>query len=197
MPVALFPLATTAQQLAAALLGHDPVRWRHTQAVVSRAAEAAGVLAPEQRAVLLAAAWLHDIGYHPALRDSGFHPLDGARYLRAHGWPDLITTLVAHHSGADDVARVHGLEADLDAFDDPQGRTGALPDALAWADQTTGPRGEALTLEERLADMLRRHGPDSPNARAHPRREQHLRAALARTEARRRDLRAAPVPARW
>jgi hypothetical protein len=32
----------------------------------------------------VAAAWLHDIGYAPAIAESGtgFHPLDGARYLR-------------------------------------------------------------------------------------------------------------------
>ena len=31
---------------------------------------------------MTAAAWLHDIGYAPAVDDTGFHPLDGARYLR-------------------------------------------------------------------------------------------------------------------
>jgi HD superfamily phosphodiesterase len=32
--------------------------------------------------LLEAAAWLHDIGYSPEIAVSGFHPLDGARYLR-------------------------------------------------------------------------------------------------------------------
>jgi hypothetical protein len=29
------------------------------------------------RPVLIAAAWLHDIGYAPGLPETGFHPLDG------------------------------------------------------------------------------------------------------------------------
>jgi predicted hydrolase (HD superfamily) len=33
---------------------------------------------------LRAAAMLHDIGYTPSLATTGFHPLDGARYLRDH-----------------------------------------------------------------------------------------------------------------
>jgi hypothetical protein len=160
VPSDLFPLTATAQQVATGLLGPD--RWIRTQAVVTRAGEAAGVLPPQQRSVLLAAAWLHDIGYHRALHHSGFHPLDGARYLQAHGWPHLITTLVAHHFHADDVAAVLGLREELDAFNHPQGRSGALPDALTWADQTTGPRGEALSVDQRLSDMLARHGPGSP-----------------------------------
>jgi hypothetical protein len=33
---------------------------------------------------LRAAAMLHDIGYTPSLATTGFHPFDGARYLRDH-----------------------------------------------------------------------------------------------------------------
>jgi HD superfamily phosphodiesterase len=35
--------------------------------------------------VLVAACYLHDIGYALALARGGFHPLDGARFLRALG----------------------------------------------------------------------------------------------------------------
>jgi hypothetical protein len=51
---------------------------------------------------------------------------------------------------------------------------------LTVADQTTGMHGEAMTTEDRMHDMLERHGPDSANARAHPRREPYLRAAAGR-----------------
>ncbi|WP_432520109.1 HD domain-containing protein [Kineococcus sp. SYSU DK006] len=192
-------LAARAQQLAGSLLVDDPQRWAHTRAVAARAAEAAGSLPPAQRPVLLAAAWLHDIGYAPALRDTGFHPLDGARHLRAHGWPHAVVCLVAHHSGADHVARARGLAAQLAelrcAEPAPGSDAEALSDALAWADQTVGPRGEPLSLSERLADMLDRHGPDSPNARSHATREPYLRAAVARTEQRRRATLLSVVPA--
>jgi hypothetical protein len=37
-----------------------------------------------------------------------------------------------------------------------------------------------MTVEERMRDMLRRHGPGSPNALAHPQRERYIRAAATR-----------------
>jgi HD superfamily phosphodiesterase len=57
-----------------------PRRWRHVRSVARRARWVAKELAlPDD---LLTAAWLHDIGYAPELAETGFHPLDGARYLR-------------------------------------------------------------------------------------------------------------------
>ena len=37
--------------------------------------------------VLVAAPWLHDIGYAVEVTDTGFHPLDGACYLASPGAP--------------------------------------------------------------------------------------------------------------
>jgi hypothetical protein len=42
------------------------------------------------REVLVAAAWVHDIGYAPELLATGFHPLDGARYLTGLGVPERV-----------------------------------------------------------------------------------------------------------
>ena len=56
----------------------------------------------------------------------------------------------------------------------------AVSDALTIADQTTGPHGEAMSVEERMSDMLTRHGPNSPNALAYPQRERYIRAAGTR-----------------
>ena len=48
-----------------------------------------------------AAAWLHDIGYAEPLVVTGFHSLDGARYLRDADFSDrTVWTLVAHHTCA-------------------------------------------------------------------------------------------------
>jgi hypothetical protein len=69
-------------------------------------------------------------------------------------------------------------------FDAGRYAIGPLPDALTYADQTTGPAGEPMAVEDRLADMLHRHGPDSPNARAHARRAPVIRAAVERTHMR-------------
>lgn len=50
--------------------------------------------------MLIAAAWLHDIGKAAPLREHGFHSIDGARYLCERGWPAAVYEPVAHHSGA-------------------------------------------------------------------------------------------------
>jgi hypothetical protein len=41
-----------------------------------------------------------------------------------------------------------------------------------------------MAVEDRLAEMLRRRGPDSPNARVHPQRAPAIRAAVLRIEQR-------------
>jgi anti-anti-sigma regulatory factor len=175
-------LVRDARRLAETLLAEMPERWRHTVGVAGRAAELTDTLAGEADAgALVAAAWLHDIGYAGQLRDTGFHPLDGGLHLRALGWPDRVACLVAHHSEAICIAEAWGLADRLADF--PREGT-AVADALTYADQTIGPNGRAMEIDERLADMLRRHGPDSPNAMAHPRRAPLLRAAACRAESR-------------
>ncbi|WP_432487541.1 HD domain-containing protein [Kineococcus sp. SYSU DK018] len=177
-------LVAAAARLAREFLQDLHPRWEHTRAVAARAAAGAGAVAPDDRALLVAAAWLHDVGYAPALRVCGFHPLDGGDHLRRQGWPPLLAALVAHHSGARFVARVRDLSAALAVHDDPRAVQGPLADALTWADQTVSATGEVVDVEERLADVLRRHGPDSPNARCHHLRGPYVREAVRRTEER-------------
>lgn len=124
---------------------------------------------------------LHDIGYAAALRDTGFHPLAGTRHLTAAGWPARIAGLVAHHSGARFVAEARGLAEYLADFPFEQS---PVSDALIYADQTVVPNGVSMNLEQRLADMIERHGSDSPNATAHVRRAPVLRAAVQQVDQR-------------
>ncbi|TNH28512.1 HDIG domain-containing protein [Micromonospora orduensis] len=171
-----------ARDLAQRLLADLPERWRHTIGVARRAEEVADTAGSHSEAdILLAAAWMHDIGYAAELRDIGFHPVDGARHLHAAGWPSRIAGLVAHHSAALLVARARGLAAEIDRF--PR-ETSPVSDALIYADQTVGPNGRIMTVEHRLADMLHRHGPDSPNAAVHAQREPLLRSAVHRVQQR-------------
>ena len=51
-----------AAELSAQRLGGMGDRWRHTQAVAARASSASPAVAPNDRDLLVAAAWLHDIG---------------------------------------------------------------------------------------------------------------------------------------
>jgi hypothetical protein len=133
------------------------------------------------RELLLVAAWLHDIGYSPRLHRTGFHPLDGANFLAHQGWPIRLASLVAHHSGARFVAAELKLLTQLDGFADERS---AVTDALGFADQTTGPQGQPMSVDERLRDALRRHGKDSPQAHAFPQRGPHLTAMVARVQKR-------------
>ena len=178
---------SNARDLARSVLVELPERWQHTVGVAQRAAELADTLdEPMDADILVSAAWLHDIGYAPALRDTGFHPLDGARYLHRHGWPGRICGLVAHHSEAGCVAAIHHLGEQLAAF---SREDSAVSDALACADQTVGPYGRRMSVDERLADMVRRHGPGSPNAVVHRRRAPLIRAAVQRVQMRAARLR--------
>jgi putative nucleotidyltransferase with HDIG domain len=174
-----------ARELARTVIGDLPDRWRHTAAVAARAEELAASVDDRDVQVLVMAAWLHDIGYGELARVTGFHPLDGARLLDALRWPARVNALVAHHSGARFVAAVRGFGAALGDYPD-EGST--VSDALAYADQTVGACGQRLSLEDRMADMLRRHGPDSPNARAHHLRGPYLTAVGRRVDARLRAL---------
>ena len=99
-----------AETLARHLLEEPlPRRWAHTTGVGATARTLAGLLG-DQADLLTAAAWLHDIGYSPALAVTGFHPLDGARYLRDTGQAEpVVCSLIAHHTCAINEADERGL----------------------------------------------------------------------------------------
>lgn len=174
-------LLEAARDEARVLLAGDGARLVHSLAVADCAVELSPSVAPADRTLLVVAALLHDVGYSDLAVDTGFHPVDGARLLHAHGWSDEVCTLVAHHSGARFVAAARGELALLEPYSFVEG---PVTDALTAADQTIGPDGSAVRVEERMAEMLRRHGPDSPQAKAHGQRAPYLKAAVARVEAR-------------
>ncbi|HME77045.1 MAG TPA: HD domain-containing protein [Mycobacterium sp.] len=170
-------LIPAARDLVGRILEEDPERVHHCAEVAVRAQALVATVPPSAAETVVAAAWLHDIGYGSRLRDSGYHPLDGAQYLRREGWPEAVCDLVAHHSGSRFVARVRGLDDRLSEFNFVED---GLSDALTVADNTAGPDGTIMTLDERLRDKLKRHGPDSPNAKANPERDDYIRAAARR-----------------
>lgn len=170
-----------AAELAVQILTGDEERIRHSAGVAARAEALAVGLDGDPTRLLVVAAWLHDVGYAEPTKTLGFHPVDGARHLQKLGCAPVICDLVAHHSGSRFVADVRGLSRHLAPFHYAED---SISDTLAVADQTAGPDGRPMTIDERMADMLRRHGPDSPNARAHPRREPFLRAAATRVASR-------------
>lgn len=132
-------------------------RWLHSRAVAGTACEIRDSLPAEEREMLVAAAYLHDVGYAPELTDTGFHPIDGARWLRGLGH-ERLAALVAHHSAASFEARARGLTDALAEFPDEHS---VISDALAYCDLTTGPTGQRVTIEDRLAEIVGRYGVDS------------------------------------
>jgi hypothetical protein len=164
------------------LVGVLPRRWRHVQAVAARATQISWLPLVDQDQ-LIAAAWLHDIGYAPAAAVTGFHPLDGGRYLRRLGSvPERIIALVAHHSSAITEADERGLADDLLAeFEREESPTA---DALWYADMTTGPDGQHLEVSERLDEIRLRYGPEHVVTRFIDRAQGDLVAAVQRTQAR-------------
>jgi hypothetical protein len=153
-------------------------RWAHTQGVVARAQALAETVSPADREVLLAAAYVHDIGYGPDVRDTGFHPLDGARWLRLRG-QERLARLVAHHSGAAFEAETCGLAAALADFAEEHS---AVADVLTYCDLTTDPDGLEVAPLERLAEIESRYGDHSDVARGKQAAVPALAALVVRTE---------------
>lgn len=163
------------------LVGVLPRRWAHVQGVGRRARVVAPLFSVDDCELLVGAALLHDIGYAPDLVGTGFHPLDGARYLRGVGGPDRLVNLVAHHSCATLEAEARGLSDELAEFEDE--RT-ALRDALWWADMTTTPDGGETTVVERVEEIQSRYGADDLVSRFIRRAWDDLDEAVERTERR-------------
>lgn len=151
-----------AEREARRLLEPLGARWRHTLGVVQRAHELANVLSPSDSKPLVAAAYLHDVGYAPELAESGFHPLDGARFVRAHGH-ERLAGLVAYHCSAQAEAGERGLRDELADFTDERS---AVSRALTYCDLTTDAEGQRVEPAARLQGIRERYDPDTPEARA-------------------------------
>jgi len=89
---------------------------------------------------------LHDLGYE-FVENQNEHEIMGGQILREQGyrfWREIF-----YHGNPD--AEYYSPELDL----------------LNYCDMTTGPNGEDMTIEERIADIMHRYGEDS---------EQYLKA---------------------
>jgi hypothetical protein len=178
-------LVEEAQDLARSRLADVlPRRWRHVQKVAGKA-KTLGValsLNRDDARTLVAAAWLHDIGYSPSLVETGLHPLDGARWLRAKGLDERVTALVAHHSCAYLEADERGLAKELTA--EFSREDSVVADALWYADMTTGPDGQDFEVSVRLGEIRARYGPGDVVTRFIIRAEPEIVAAVRRTQER-------------
>ena len=148
-------LSRWASDIAARMMRPLGRRWQHVEQVGELARAVAPVFGSDGD-VLVSAAMLHDVGYAPMLAITGFHPLDGARFVRRQGH-ERLALLVAHHSGARHEAKLRGVEdyeTEFPFLDSDLDR------ALTYCDLTTGPDGTRVTLEQRVREITTRYGPD-------------------------------------
>jgi putative nucleotidyltransferase with HDIG domain len=176
-------LTESAEQIARRhLVAALPRRWSHVEAVARKAARLADRLFSGADAEALeAAAWLHDLGYAPDIRDTGFHPLDGAVWLRKSGFDERVASLVAYHTRADIEAEERGLADKIAAFSREQS---LVADALLYADMRTGPDGQDFSVGARLDDIVARYGEGHGATRFVRRARPVILEAARRVEAR-------------
>lgn len=153
--------ASECEEVARELLIGSPARWSHVRLVARNLREL--MRSEPSRGRLLAAAWLHDIGYAAPLIDTGMHAVDGAAFLDRAGAPSEIVSLVAFHTGAEYEAEERALVDQLMQFDRPPQED---LDVLILADLSSGPAGERVTVAERLDEITRRYESQHPVHRA-------------------------------
>ncbi|MEU2719404.1 HD domain-containing protein [Streptomyces smyrnaeus] len=173
-------LTDRAYALAEEMLADPlPRRWKHSQGVAQRARSLRSILGGDA-GLLEAAAILHDVGYSPRIAATGFHPLDGACFLRDAGFDERVVRLVAHHSCALLEAEERGLRSELgDSFEMEEPH---LTDALIYCDMTTTPDGEPTTSEDRISEIVGRYGPDTIVGRFIQRAAPQIHAAVSRVQ---------------
>jgi putative nucleotidyltransferase with HDIG domain len=155
-----------------------PRRWAHTQGVASRTRGLASILG-EDAALIESAAWLHDIGYAETIAHVGFHPIDGARFLRDETDADeMICRLVAHHTGAEVEAEVRGLPAIASEFQPPPN---GLLEPLTYCDMSSSVDGQVVDIEQRLGEILERYPTEHVVHRSIQKSAPLLRAASHKT----------------
>jgi len=165
-----------ARALAESCLTDSWDRWLHVQGVSQQAAQLR-VHGLDVSEAVVGAAWLHDVGYAAPLNVTGFHALDGARWLALRGVPNGIVSLVAYHSGAGFEAEERGLVNELAEFSEPDV---AELDVLTLVDMTVGPSGQRICVDERFVEILNRYAEHDPVHRAVTRARPHLQASAAR-----------------
>jgi HD domain-containing protein len=146
-------LVDWAYEQSSSLLPPLRNRWLHVQGVAERSRHVGRIFDEDGQAYLIASAYLHDIGYAPSLQQTGFHPIDGARYLQSHH-QNRLASLTAYHSGAQFEASLRGLSAQLELF---TCEVSLIADALTYCDLTTSSTGEHISFQERLDDIFRRY----------------------------------------
>lgn len=160
--------------------GASSPRLHHILVIADRVRQSArdltelGTVGVIDEIVAYCAALVHDIGYLEPLQRTGFHPVDGAEYLSANGYGRLAELIIGHSSSPEEaeLRQIPGVHA----ADEP------IAELLSYWDMQVGPSGELMSYEERLADILTRHGEHSVVGRANLRAAPRIRELIARVD---------------
>ena len=142
-----------------------PDRLRHILTVARKVRETAQQLSakyPEMDLdvnVAYCAALLHDIGYLDALTVSGFHPIDGANYLRECGYPDLAEYILGHSNSPE--------QATLLQIEGVVMSPHIIAKLITYWDIRVRQGGALVSYAERLDDIKTRYGVESQVWKSH------------------------------
>lgn len=161
-PEVLLGSAAWAAVEAEMLLSSASWRWANTKQVVRHATWASAGVRPEQRELLVAAAYLHDIGSSAAIAESDCAALEGARHLRLQGLHEL-SRLVAHHTPARTFAISSAQLRDLARYPDPPT---PVADALTYSILTSGRRPFGPAGDEQFEEISRWREPMAADLRS-------------------------------
>ncbi|GAA1860302.1 HD domain-containing protein [Myceligenerans crystallogenes] len=174
------PVGDAAIALLHGLFPAGVDRLSHSLGVGRRAESVAQLLPAEDRDLLVAAGYLHDIGYADGAVGTGLHQLDGARYARGLGYDDELSRLVAHHSFAEIEARNKGYADTLDReFPAPTGRLATVLELVTYCDMTASSSGDPVTVDQRFAGIYSRYEQGHVVARSMRQAEPLVRAIVS------------------
>ncbi len=143
--------------------GHLP-RLAHMRDAASFAGDFADSfgLPGDHAALLVRSSLLHDVGYAPALRRFGYHPLDGAVFLVEQGEHPWVVEGVLRHSWAGRKAGLDSAVTDQYARRQPLSEAAWLVRAVTVADWRAAGVGGRVSFARRFQDIATRnpHNPD-------------------------------------
>jgi len=154
-------------------LANNPKRVAHVLEISRRVRETAEKLGLRGAQLELAecAALLHDIGYWEPIAKTGFHPIDGARFLEEHQEPELAAYIIGHSCSPE--------EGELSGFPGIRQDPSLIAKLITYWDVQVKQGGEVVSYSERFADIISRYGEacivGKANVLAKPRIEQLIR----------------------
>ena len=146
------PLARYARECASMLLAGREAALARAETAARTVEAAAKALRRPRPEMLVASAYLHDIGTSEQAVRSGLPSVDGAVELLSMGWPDPVISLVAHQLQSRMIARYLDAGPQLALITRIQGWPA---DILDYAILTTGADGAIRPVEEGLAAVER------------------------------------------